>query len=340
VLFTVPWISKVFPTESDTRLGKGMKAMTLESQRIIKARREDIAAAQEGGKTGRDLLSLMIKANEADDNAKNRMTDEELMGQMTTFLLAGHETTSTALTWTLYLMSLNPSVQSTLRSEILAWRSTNIDTDPSADDLNNFPYLDAVCREVLRFSPPVSNTVRQLDSKEGDMIPLSNPIKLRPPALWPISWLFRNTGSAVGGRTTDHIYVKDKQVVFLSILAYNKSKAIWGEDAEEFKPERWLDSSKEGGDHIHAEEGENHRAGVWAGLLTFLGGPRSCIGYRFAILELKALLFVLLGEFEFELREPNLEIEARSTLVTRPRVKGEEGAKMPLRVKKYEGDSA
>jgi len=105
----------------------------------------------------------------------------------------------------------------------------------------------------------------------------------------------------------------------------NQLKALWGEDASEFKPERW--------DHI--PEAVTSMPGVWGNLLTFNGGARSCIGYRFALVEMKALLFSLVRTFEFELAVPVEDIEERAMLVTRPYLKSDKngGAQMPLIVK-------
>jgi len=75
---------------------------------------------------------------------------------------------------------------------------------------------------------------------------------------------------------------------------------------------------------------------VWGGLLTFLGGPRGCIGYRFSLLELKAILATLIDTFEFAERDVGgTPIEGHSQLVTRPYVTGEleKGSQMPLRIR-------
>lgn len=58
-------------------------------------------------------------------------------------------------------------------------------------------------------------------------------------------------------------------------MALHRSAEIWGEDAREFRPERWQ----------QPPEGSSAIPGVWGRLLTFIGGPRSCIGYRFAVVE-------------------------------------------------------
>lgn len=57
----------------------------------------------------------------------------------------------------------------------------------------------------------------------------------------------------------------------------HRDKALWGEDAREFKPERWLGSKM--------PEAVASIPGIWSNMLTFLGGPRACIGYRFTLVE-------------------------------------------------------
>ena len=68
-----------------------------------------------------------------------------------TFLVAGHETTSTAMSWTLFGLCNNLEAQSKLREELLAL----ITDDPTMDELKALPYLDMVVRESLRLYPPV-----------------------------------------------------------------------------------------------------------------------------------------------------------------------------------------
>ena len=85
------------------------------------------------------------------------------------FLLAGHETTSTGTTWALYALTQAPEVQRKLREELL---SVSTDT-PSMDELMALPYLDMVVKEVLRLHTPVPSTVR-IATKE-EVIPVSEP---------------------------------------------------------------------------------------------------------------------------------------------------------------------
>ena len=63
--------------------------------------------------------------------------------------------------------------------------------------------------------------------------------------------------------------------IFVPMLAINRDPAIWGADARVFKPERW-DAIPEGAHSI---------PGVWGNTMSFLAGPRACIGYRFSVVE-------------------------------------------------------
>ncbi|KAJ2923123.1 hypothetical protein H1R20_g13971, partial [Candolleomyces eurysporus] len=215
-----------------------------------------------------------------------QMSDEEVLAQIPTFLAAGHETTSTGTTWALYALSETPQVQKKLRDEL----STILTDNPTMDELNSLPYLDAV----------------RLTVKE-DVIPLSAAVTDR------------------NGKVHEYLEVPKGQFIFLPILSVNRDKKIWGEDSLKLRPERW-ESPPEGASAI---------PGVWGNMLTFIGGPRACIGYRFSLVEMKALLFTLVRAFEFELGVPAEEIGVSSWIVQRPflRSNPEAGGQLPLKVK-------
>lgn len=89
-----------------------------------------------------------------DDTHDRRPTDHSELSQLSTFSLAGHETSSVALTWILYYMCLNPEVQTKLRAEIFEIQDAmeaQGRTVLSPDDLAKMPYMDAV---VVRYFPP------------------------------------------------------------------------------------------------------------------------------------------------------------------------------------------
>jgi len=262
-------------------------------------------AAQEDDKrsTRRDLLSLLIQANTIQDLPEaQRLDDEQVMSQIPTFLIAGHETTSVTMSWALYALTQNKHVQTKLRQEI-----SDVSTDnPTMDDLNGLPYLDAVVRETLRLYPAVPAVIRA--AKKDDCIPLNKP--------------FTDTKGVVHHQ----IRVTKGQRILIPILLINRDKSIWGEDAKEFRPERWA----------NIPDVAASVPGVWANLMTFVGGPRACIGYRFSIVETKALLFTLVRAFEFDLAISGKDIgtkphngSQRPVLLTDPNNSNE----MPLLVR-------
>ncbi|KAJ8453556.1 hypothetical protein ONZ45_g19671 [Pleurotus djamor] len=250
----------------------------------------------------RNLLSLLVRANTSDDIPESsKLNDEDVLAQIPTFIVAGHETTSTATTWALFSLSQYPEIQSTLREELLSLPTEK----PSMDELNSLPYLDRVVREALRVHSPVPMVARS--AAADDIIPLSQPV------------------TDVHGAVHHTIQVKTGQIIMLPIASTNTFEPIWGEDALEFKPDRWL----------NPPQASSAIPGVWSNQLTFLGGSRACIGYRFSLVEMKALLFTLVRAFEFELAVPASEISKKSMIVQRPVLKNnpQAGNVLPMIIK-------
>jgi len=157
-------------------------------------------------------------------------------------------------------------------------------------------------REGLRVRSVVSGAIRE--SVNDTVIPLSKPF-LDKKGVW------RN-----------EITMKKGDSVFVPVISLNKSKEIWGEDAGEFRPERWASPPERSSDI----------PSVFSHIATFLGGPRACIGYRFAVVEMKALLFMLVRDISFELAVPADEIDGRESTVIRPFVvtQKDKGSQLPL----------
>ncbi|KAK7040462.1 cytochrome P450 [Favolaschia claudopus] len=273
--------------------------------RIVTRNKADLKSSGEGkrGLEGkRDLLSSLLKANLADSEAQ-RLSDTEVVGQIPAFFLAGHETTSSALSWALYALSEKPTVQNKLREELLTISTDN----PTLDELNSLAYLDCVVRETMRLHSPVLFNTRY--ATQDDVLPLARPF------------------IGKDGRERDSIPIKRGQTFHIPINAINTDPTIWGEDAGEFTPERWE----------HIPDAVSGVPGVWGNLLTFFAGNHNCIGFRFSLAEMKAILFVIIRAFEFEAALPTGSIGRAATgALQKPAVLGKEnGSGLPLIVKVY-----
>ncbi|KAJ7473607.1 cytochrome P450 [Mycena galericulata] len=291
--------AKVSETTHDTMFDVGSQIVS-ESKRNLKDSEGEKALSGQ-----RDLLSVMIKANVSTDLPESqRLSDDEVIARIPGFLLAGHETTSSAVSWALNELSLNAAIQSKLREELFT-----ISTErPTMDELNSLPYLDSVVREILRMHAPVAFVKRM--AMQDDVLPLSEP--------------YIDTK----GKSHDSLLIPKGQIIHIPILAVNTDKEIWGEDAMVFRPERWQ----------NIPEAVNGIPGVWGNLLTFLAGPHNCIGFRFSVIEFKVLLFVLVRAFEFEPAVPKGDIVAGGTVLRHPTVRSgtDKSSSLPLILKPYE----
>ena len=101
------------------------------------------------GSTARDVLSLLLALQ---DDPSSALADEAIRNEIVTFVLAGHETTASALTWACYLLSRNMDVQDRLAAEATAVLGDRL---PAVDDVPQLPYASSVFAETLRLYPPV-----------------------------------------------------------------------------------------------------------------------------------------------------------------------------------------
>ena len=142
--FAIPFgsVLNVLPLPSNRRYERGKRRLDAIVYGLIEERRHD-------GRDRGDLLSMLMLARDEDGSAG--MSDRQLRDEVMTLLLAGHETTANALSWTWYLLSQNPDAEAALHREIdevLAGRL------PSTDDLPRLRYTEMVLAESMRLFPP------------------------------------------------------------------------------------------------------------------------------------------------------------------------------------------
>ncbi|KAF7362479.1 PseudoU-synth-2 domain-containing protein [Mycena venus] len=322
---------------------QGLEHIRYTAQVTTTVARELVAtksAALLQGKGSRDIMSLLVKAN-ASENEKTKLNEDELLSQMRTIIMAGHETTANSFSWAVLELARQPKIQSRLRSEIRSMErmvQARGSYEFTTTDIESMPYLLAVVKVCSsRFSIPVqliqkieigspplpSRILQQLQAKRYRRCP--------PPLFRPLTLR--------SGEVITELPIPKGMKVIISIAAYNRNKAppppptppphptppVFGHDAHIFKPERWLDGS------MGKPEAP---VGAYANLLTFAGGLRTCIGWRFAVLELQAFLIELVSNFEFSLTPEAMHIRREACIVMCPTVEGErgKGTQLPLRV--------
>ncbi|CAN6168951.1 unnamed protein product [Urochloa humidicola] len=217
---------------------------------------------------GNDLLGLMLEACAPEHGDTPLLTMDEIIDECKTFFFAGQDTTSHLLTWASFLLSTHPEWQDRLREEV---RRECGDEVPTGDMLNKLKLVNMFLLETLRLYGPVSLLQRKTSSDLD-----------------------------VGG-----IRVPEGAIVTMPIAMIHRDKEVWGEDACEFRPERF-------------ENGVTRAAKHPSALLSFSSGPRSCIGQNFAMIEAKAVVAMILQRFALKL-SPKYVHAPMDVLTLRPK---------------------
>ncbi|GAN03750.1 cytochrome P450 704C1-like isoform X2 [Mucor ambiguus] len=226
------------------------------AKKLIKERHEEEQAAKlssikfEKG----DLLSRFMKA--ASRNGQT-LDDNELRDTILNFIIAGRDTTAQALSWTFYQLMLFPEIQEKVYTEAEQFITEEVEADPSKlyTVIQNMVYSHAVLFEVLRLYPSVPGN--QKEAVKDDV--------------WP-------DGTRV---------YKGEQISWQPYCQGHLTK-VWGSDAKEFKPERWL--SETVGSLVRVSPFQ------WS---AFNAGPRVCLGQNLAILEALVAITLIIKRYKF-----------------------------------------
>jgi cytochrome P450 len=293
------------------KISKLSKSLDQDMQRLVRRRIDSVQNENDNNsKSKKDILSLsltsVLKAN-ADDR-KSRAKDENhsskntakknlsssdylfsdddmecMTSQLKTFYFAGHDTTATTIAWAFWSLVMNPEALQKARDEVLEHLGKDwVDAvakgnshekiipkeSTTYENLQKCQYLDAITRETLRLYPPAASTRYSIypEASFGD-------------------------------------YKIGQCIVELNFYAIQRDPDIWGKDANDFCPERFL--------------GEAGREKINSfGFLPFSKGSRDCIGKYFALLESKIALAALITRYDASVVDADKEVyTARLTSV-------------------------
>lgn len=260
--------------EQPTWLWKALKAVGVGPERqqsediawvdqfILRIISDAIAAKPTEAKEKRstDLVDLFINSDSTDSDSGRKLPEPRVIRDMAmSFISGGRETTAYGMSWFLIHMAKYPHVQERIRAEIAAklpgLMAAGDVAVPTKEQTNELPYLEAAIKETLRLYPVV-------------------PINVRT--------------STEDVTLVDGTFLSAGTKVLMPNYAMARMTAVWGPDAAEFKPERWLD----------AETGKVRVFSPFK-FTTFSGGPRMCFGRTFSLMEMKIALSALLARFTF-----------------------------------------
>ncbi|KAJ4898690.1 hypothetical protein Rs2_12641 [Raphanus sativus] len=243
------WIG--FGTEKKMR--KANAVLDRVCAKYISAKREEIRsqeiARNADEESEEDLLTSHIKLDTSKYELLNPEDDKFLRDFAVGFMAAGRDSTACTLTWFFWTLSENPNVLTKILQEI----KENLPLTRSDQDKNKLVYLHAAINESMRLYPP---------------IPFERKSPIKPDVL-----------------PSGH-KVKSNINIMIFLYAMGRMKAVWGEDATEFKPERWI--SETGG--LRHEPSYK--------FMSFNAGPRTCLGKNLAMDLMKTVIVEILQRYE------------------------------------------
>ena len=221
-----------------------------------------IAERRRSGEDRGDLLSMLLLARYEN---REPMNEHQIRDEVVTMLLAGHETTALALSWSCYLLSRHPHIQSALAAEVDEVLGVR---EPTVDDVSRLRRCEYAINEAIRLYPPAWAIGRQ----------------------------------AIGSCEIGGYRVPAGMTIFIAPWVLHRDPRYF-EDPAEFRPDRWAG-------------GLAKRLPRFA-YMPFGGGPRVCIGNRFAMME--AVLILASIEQRFVLEAQNESPEPFPSITLRPK---------------------
>ncbi|CAJ0956503.1 unnamed protein product, partial [Mesorhabditis belari] len=235
-----------------------MRAVSL-IENAVKERKEQRAnGASSNDKEVADYIDLFLDAEEEIDfseekkqnfknmHVKRHLHEREVIMQLLMFLIVGFDTTSNSLAYVSWYLAKYPKILKKLQEEI---EQVCGDEELTYDNLNELKYMDCVIKEALRLNP---------------------------------------LGVFVSSRVAAHrcefagVQLEEGDSVQIDVFSIQYSKEIWGDDVEEFNPDRFL--------NLTADQKEAY--------LAFGAGPRQCVGMRLAYLEQRMAFAALLRKYD------------------------------------------
>jgi cytochrome P450 len=256
-----------FKLPADRALEVSLAELRVSIRQFIDHARQQLAENPVLKERPKNLLQALLVAQASEDI---ELSDLEIYGNVFTFLLAGEDTTANSIAWMMYFMAKYPEVQRHMQAEA---DSVLMDaaTVTEYEQIRELRYIEAVAHETMRFKPVATFIALQ----------------------------------ALKSVTVNHLHIPEGTPVFLLLRPKGLEDTEFA-TAAEFKPERWLNYSR--------QENPHHRKSF----LPFGGGPRLCPGRSLALHEIKMAASMICRHFEVVRTEPDRKIEERFIFTMMP----------------------
>ncbi|CAN6179599.1 unnamed protein product [Urochloa humidicola] len=253
-------LKRYFNIGSEAKLKRNIQIIDDFVMRLIYQKREQMNGHD--NRAREDILSRFIIQSKRDPETMN---DRYLRDIVLNFLIAGKDTTGNTLSWFFYMLCKNPIVHDKISLEInesVEWAREDNNTEDFIERLNEgaidkMHYLHAAISETLRLFPAVPLDGKMAD--EDDVLP--------------------NGYRVIKGDGMNYM-----------IYAMGRMTYLWGEDAEDFRPDRWLVNG------VFQQESPYK-------FVSFNAGPRICLGKDFAYRQMKIMAATLIHFFRFKLAD-------------------------------------
>nr|QWK52276.1 cytochrome P450 96A3-3 [Isatis tinctoria] len=235
----------------EKKLRRGIAVIDHFLHKIISSKREEIKSHGKG--EAMEVLTYYMTVDTTKYQHLKPSNDKFIRDAILSFLVAARDTTSSALTCFFWLLSKHPEALAKIREEI---NKKMPKFDPA--DLDKLVYLEGAICEALRLYPPVP--FNHKSPVKSDVLP--------------------------SGHRVD-----ENWKIVISIFALGRMKSVWGDNAEDFRPERWISDSG-----VLRHEPSNK-------FLAFNAGPRTCLGKKLTFLQMQTVAVEVIRNYDIKVVE-------------------------------------
>lgn len=253
----MPWIDNILDKNPIKRIGpKPTLTGVLYAFKVVAEYQMQLAENKIEG-TVDHTLDKYVQLKKTNPEMVN---DNQIVNWLMLSILAGGDTSSATMRAVLYFLAKSPSAMAQLITEL---QGAALPTPAPWKQVRDLPYLDAVIREALRMNPGIAMVFERVVPQGGFTLP-------------------------------DGRYLPAGTKVGINPFVTSRDSGVFGNDADEFDPDRWLQGSDESLEHYE----ERSRRMKDTVDFVFGGGGRVCMGRYLAVLEIKKLIATLYSTFD------------------------------------------